>query len=70
MLRHRFARCISVATITVASVILSSPLEAAPLAPSIATWAEPVGQLPNYIFPMMTQDRYTVGNVNAFQYLM
>ena len=70
MLRHRFARCISVATITVASVILSTPLEAAPLAPSIATWAEPVGQLPNYIFPMMTQDRYTVGNVNAFQYLM
>ena len=70
MLLRRFALALSAAAVMLTSVISSTPLKAAPPISSTATWAEPAGQIPNYIFPMMTEDRYTTANVNAFQYLM
>jgi len=48
----------------------SSPAASAATTPSVVRWAEPVQAAPNFIFPFMTLDNFSVANINTFQYLM
>jgi peptide/nickel transport system substrate-binding protein len=83
-LRRRLGSLGVVATsLTVAAVVMaacsSSPSTTSPSgtpsggtkqAGGVATWAEPPGSPPNYIFPVMPIKYASVGNISQFQYLM
>jgi peptide/nickel transport system substrate-binding protein len=43
---------------------------ASPSSRSTATWAEPAGTPPDYIFPFMSPQLFDASNVSQFQYLM
>ena len=43
---------------------------ATPAASTVVHWAEPAGSPPNYIFPFLPLEKYSVANINTFQYLM
>jgi peptide/nickel transport system substrate-binding protein len=61
---------IALAATACGSVGSTSRIGSTPVSGGVATWAEPAGNPPDYIYPFTPGQYFTVANTNYFQYLM